>query len=81
MIKFLKNKFFAVLGFIPPDFIGIEREEDFTLQAGYLSGKPAPGGILDLQLKLGTAGMYRHEPRQFSLTACSNFLLTIAWKF
>ena len=47
-----------MLGFIPSDFIGIEREEDFTLQAGYLSGKPAPGGILYLQLKLGTAGMY-----------------------
>ena len=49
--------YFAVLGFIPSDFIGIERRVGFTLRAGYLSGKPPSEDALYLQLRHGTSGM------------------------
>ena len=47
---------FLVLGFIPSVFIGIERGWTYSVQAGFLSGKPPQGGTLFLDLVLGTAG-------------------------
>ena len=50
------NHFFPiVLGFIPSVFIGIERGVTYSVQAGFLSGKPPQGGSLNLNLVLGTA--------------------------
>lgn len=46
-----------MLGFIPSEFIGIEQEADFTLMAGYLSGRPPAEVVLNLQLRHGNSGM------------------------
>ena len=46
-----------VLGFIPSVFVGVERGVTFSVQAGFLSGKPPQGGNLNLNLVLGTAGI------------------------
>ena len=46
---------FLVLGFIPSVFVGIEQGVTFSVQAGFLSGKPPQGGNLNLNLVLGTA--------------------------
>ena len=46
----------TVLGFIPSVFAGIERGVSFSVQAGFLSGKPPQGGNLNLNIVLGTAG-------------------------
>ena len=50
------NIFSLVLGFIPAVFVRVERGMPFTLQAGFLSGKPPQRGYLNLNLVLGTAG-------------------------
>ena len=44
-----------MLGFIPSVFIGIERGVTYSVQAGFLSGKPPQGGSLNLNLVPGTA--------------------------
>ena len=44
-----------MLGFIPSVFIGIERGVTYSVQAGFLSGKPPQGGSLNLNLVHGTA--------------------------
>ena len=47
--------FTLVLGFNTSVFFGIERGVTFSVQAGFLSGKPPQGGSLNLNLVLGTA--------------------------
>ena len=49
--------FFSVLGFIPSVFIGNERGVTYSVQAGFLSGKPPQGGTLFLDLVFDTAGI------------------------
>ena len=52
----LSHFFPIVLGFIPSVFVGIEQGVRFSVQAGFLSGKPPQGGNLNLAIVLGTAG-------------------------
>ena len=53
---------FPVLGFIPSEFSEIERGVTYTVQAGFLSGKPPQGGNMNLNLVLGTAGKPLIQP-------------------
>lgn len=48
----------SVLGFSPSEFIGQERGEAHSVQAGYLSGRPDMGGLLTVELSVGTASEY-----------------------
>ena len=49
------NNTFSVLGFAPMEFVGMERGENYTVLAGFLSGRGRSEEI-DLELRLGTAG-------------------------
>ena len=51
---------FPVLGFNPSTFVGIEQGVTFSVEAGFLSGKPPQGGSLTLDLVLGTASKPLH---------------------
>ncbi len=52
-----------MFGFAQTEFIGAERGEDHTVQAGYLSGRPdAAGPPIHLQLILGTASKFWFSP-------------------
>jgi hypothetical protein len=45
-----------VIGFSPSQLVGVERRESYTVQVGYLSGRPSPQILnLQLQMELGTA--------------------------
>jgi hypothetical protein len=45
-----------VVGFSPDIFTGEERGEGYSVQAGFLSGRPERGGTINLRLLPGTAG-------------------------
>jgi hypothetical protein len=45
-----------VVGFSPDTLTGVERGERYTVQAGFLSGRPERGGNVNLKLLPGTAG-------------------------
>jgi hypothetical protein len=47
---------YVVVGFTPDELTADERGEGYSLQAGFLSGRPVRGGPVDLDLTFGTAG-------------------------
>lgn len=55
-VTYVAINFSPVLGFVPSVFTGVEQVQDFSVQAGYLSGRPPVGAVLFLQLIPETAG-------------------------
>ena len=49
-----------MLGFNPSVFEGIEQGITFSVEGGFLSGKPPQGGSLNVNLVLGTASKSLH---------------------
>lgn len=47
---------FLDIGFSPAEFVGVERAGPYSVQAGYLSGRPEGVGIFLIQLEFGSAG-------------------------
>ena len=55
-------------------FIGSEQEQTFSVQAGFLSGKPPQGGSLNLNLVLGTASKLLYFWHSYCTPASNDYL-------
>ena len=54
-MKYMKYMY-VVFGFAETVFAGSERGQDHQVQAGFLSGRPHTGIVLDMTLVEGSAG-------------------------
>jgi hypothetical protein len=64
---------YVVVGFSPGKLTGVERGEDYPLQAGFLSGRPVRGGPVSLNLNFGTAGKVFPSIPHIYYDLCTSF--------
>jgi hypothetical protein len=58
----IDSRHYVVVGFSPAELTGDERGEGYSVQAGFLSGRPVRGGLVNLDLTVGTAGSVLTNP-------------------